>query len=307
MSYPTSYNLGLTGWPLGHSFSPSIHNSFLRELGLKGAYILLPVPPLPEGAQALGEIVAQIRRKDLHGLNVTIPYKQTIITLLDTLTERAKTIGAVNTIFLQGDHLIGDNTDAPGFTVDLERFLATIPTSEKHRSQSALVLGAGGSARAVVYGLIQSGWRVFIASRRIEQAQSLAADLEKVGLEVKGDLNVYPPEVKALPLTPADLSKIPPGLIVNTTPVGMSPNVDASPWPEEISLPPQSIVYDLVYNPPKTLLVRRALENGLHAKAGLGMLIEQAALSFQLWTAAAVPSAIKNTILHSLSYPSIGE
>jgi shikimate dehydrogenase len=135
----------------------------------------------------------------------------------------------------------------------------------------ALVLGAGGSARAVVYGLLHDRWDVTIAARRAEQAKQLAASF----LQHKLRITNYE-------LSTIDLSSI--TLIVNTTPVGMTPNIDQSPWPENLPFPHQAAIYDLVYNPRETKLVREACAQGLRATTGLGMLIEQAALAFEIWT-----------------------
>jgi shikimate dehydrogenase len=138
--------------------------------------------------------------------------------------------------------------------------------------QKALVLGAGGSARAVVYSLAVRGWQVTVAARRVDQAEELIADLGDAGSEMR------PCELAADSL-PTDVR-----LIVNTTPVGMQPNADASPWPAELPFPTAACLYDLVYAPRQTLLVQSALSAGLAAANGLGMLAEQAALSFEIWT-----------------------
>jgi len=270
------WRLGLTGHPLGHSMSPGLHNAALAAAGLTGEYGLYPVAPEDEAGLAV--LLARLRSGELHGLNVTIPHKQAVIPLLDALTPAARAIGAVNTILVTGDWslvtdhspfmLWGDNTDAPGFLRDVGRFLPERPSSEK----TALVLGAGGSARAVVYALAEAGWQVTVAARRLPQAQALAAQMANVG------------EITAVTLNAGKLRKLTPGLLVNTTPVGMSPNVDASPWPEGVRMREGMAVYDLIYNPRETKLVRDARAAGLPAITGLGMLVEQAALAFTRWT-----------------------
>ncbi len=161
-----AYALGVTGYPLGHSLSPRLHAAALDDCDLQGEYRLYPIPPLPAGTEALQAILSSIRQGRLDGLNVTIPHKQAVIPYLDELTPLATRIGAVNTVYRKGEALVGDNTDVPGFLADLQRQLpgAGIPGS-------ALALGSGGSARAVVYALLSSGWRVTIAARRIEAAQ----------------------------------------------------------------------------------------------------------------------------------------
>ena len=172
----TIYHLGLIGYSLEHSLSPKIHTAALKACGLQGKYSLFPIAP--EDKQGLKDLLNRVRPGELHGLNVTIPHKQNVIPLLDELTPTAKAIGAVNTIYLRRDKLIGDNTDAPGFLADLKKILADSPSpilgeGLAVREKSAIVLGAGGSARAVVYALLIDGWQITIAARRLEQAQQL--------------------------------------------------------------------------------------------------------------------------------------
>jgi len=255
--------LGLIGYPLGHSLSPKIHSAALKACGLEGDYSLFPIAP--DNKDGLKDLLGKVRSGEIHGLNVTIPHKQNVIELMDELTPTAQAIGAVNTIYLREDRLIGDNTDAMGFITDLIRHVNS--SFIVHRS--ALVLGAGGSARAVVYALINDGWNVTLAARRLEQAQELASQFENI---IAMELNFQFFQLETF------------NLIVNTTPLGMTPNIDKSPLPENLSLPQHVTVYDLVYNPRETKLVRDAKEQGCHATTGLGMLIEQAALAFQLWT-----------------------
>jgi shikimate dehydrogenase len=270
-------HLGLVGWPLGHSLSPKLHSAALAAVNLPGEYRLYPVPPFPEGQAHLAELLDQMRwgaACAVHGLNVTIPHKQNVLPLLDELTPTAAAIGAANLIFLKAGRLTGDNADAAGFLADLQRNALATPVLG---NQAALVLGAGGSARAVVYALANSGWRVWIAARRVEQAGTLAASLQGTG-----------PAIKVLPLQSAALAGAY-GLIVNTTPVGMFPDVESSPWPSDMPFPPGAGVYDLIYNPSETSLVRQARAAGLRAANGLGMLVEQAGIAFETWTGQAAP------------------
>jgi shikimate dehydrogenase len=271
--------LGLTGYPVGHSLSPKIQNAALNACGLEGGYSLFPI--LPDDMQALKTLLERVRSGEMTGLNVTIPHKQNVIPFLDELTPAAKSIGAVNIIYRRGARLIGDNTDAPGFLLDLKKFLTTVPhgddMTQSHGDKNALVLGAGGSARSVVYALCNDGWRVGIAARRSEQAQQLADSLTND----PSPITIF--EFSSLGASRHfPISKI--FLIVNTTPLGMTPNVDQSPLPENTVLPEQTKIYDLIYNPRETKLVRDARVKRLHATTGLGMLIEQAALGFELWT-----------------------
>lgn len=271
MQRPSTFDfrLGLIGYPLGHSLSPKIHAAALRACGLQGTYSLFPIPS--EDKPALQALLTRIRFGEIHGLNVTIPHKQSVIEFMDELTPTAKAIGAVNTIYFRESKLIGDNTDAPGFLSDLKRVMSENQSSVANR-KSAIVLGAGGSARAVVYALLHDGWNVTLAARRIEQAQQLAKSFPGYNLS----------------LTILDLRSLDFDLIVNTTPLGMTPNIETSPLPKNMIFSKHTFIYDLVYNPRETKLVKDARAQGLSAATGLGMLIEQAALAFEKWTGANV-------------------
>ena len=267
-------HLGLIGYPLGHSLSPKLHNAALRYCDLQGEYSLFPIEP--DDMQSLKDVLDRVCSGEITGLNVTIPHKQNVISLLDELTETAEAIGAVNTIYLRDNRLLGDNTDAPGFLAALKKFLAEFPSpflgvGVGVREKKALVMGAGGSARAIIYALLKDGWNVILAARRIEQAQQL------VDLFTNHQL-----QIADFTLSNSELSDL--TLIVNTTPVGMSPSTDRSPWPDNLPFPQHTVIYDLVYNPYQTKLVKDAHAQGLRAITGRGMLIEQAALAFELWT-----------------------
>ncbi|MCC6569530.1 MAG: shikimate dehydrogenase [Anaerolineales bacterium] len=279
------YLLGLIGYPLSHSLSPKIHTAALKACNLQGDYSLFPISP--DDKQGLKTLLTRLRSGELHGLNVTIPHKQNVIEFLDVLTPTAQAIGAVNTIYMRDNKLIGDNTDAAGFLSDLHSFLRNRKSEIANRN-SAIVLGAGGSARAVVYALINDGWNVTISARRIEQAQELARTVTGYKVQVTSYHDVQ-------------LSTF--NLLVNTTPVGMSPNVNDSPLPNDVSLKPDMFVYDLVYNPRETKLVRDARAQGLTATTGLGMLIEQAALSFEIWTGHNPPRKTLQDAVSNLQSP----
>ncbi len=287
----TLFHLGLIGYPLSHSLSPRIHTAALQACNLQGEYSLFPISP--DEKQSLITLLNRVRSGELHGLNVTIPHKQNVIEFLDELTPTAQAIGAVNTIYMRGAKLIGDNTDAPGFLSDLNKFLDNHQLSIVNRKspianrKSAIVLGAGGSARAVVYALLNDGWTVTLAARRIEQAQQLASSFPKFHLQIT--------DFSSFILYPSSL-------IVNTTPLGMTPNADQSPLPENLSLPSHISIYDLVYNPGETKLIKHARSHGLHATTGLGMLIEQAALAFESWTGCNPP---RDVLYQAVEQPSI--
>jgi shikimate dehydrogenase len=265
-------HLGLIGYPVSHSLSPKIHTAALKACGLEGEYSLYPIAS--DDMQALKNLLDRVRTGEMTGLNVTIPHKQNVIQFMDELTPTAKAIGAVSVIYLRDHKLIGDNADAHGFLTDLKK---AFNFSSFVTPLSALILGAGGSARAVVYALLKDGWNVTIAARRMEQAQGLAMQFHKAN-------------AIELDFQTSQLSNF--QLLVNTTPLGMTPNIHTSPLPENIVLPSHISVFDLVYNPRETKLVHDARMQGLQATAGLGMLIEQAALGFELWTGYKLSSEI---------------
>jgi shikimate dehydrogenase len=271
---PISLSLGLIGFPLDCSLSPRLHAAALKALDLPGDYRLFPVPPAQHGDKDIRDLFEQMRRGEMHGLNVTIPHKQTVIPYLDELTPTALAVGAVNTIVYKAGKLIGENTDCPGFLADLAVQLENTGLRElcDQTGKSALVLGAGGSARAVVFGLLQNGWQVSITARRPEQAQELMWSFSSCPMLV-GEMNMLRSEA-------AQNFQ----LIVNTTPLGMHPNVEDSPWPANLPFPKKVFVYDLVYNPPESTLLRSARNSGLPAANGLGMLVRQAVLAFRAWT-----------------------
>jgi shikimate dehydrogenase len=264
-------HLGLTGYPLGHSLSPKIHAAALKSAGLEGEYQLYPVSP--DDPVALAALVNRLRTGELNGLNVTIPHKQTVIPLLDDLTPSARSIGAVNTIFVKAGQLIGHNTDAPGFLGDLYQL---IDQSKIENRKSAMVLGAGGAARAVVAALVSDNWKVTLSVRPADLAQAeTLAHSHSALITFHSFDELFTLELSTL------------ALIVNTTPLGMAPETETCAWPEGLDFPKTAAVYDCVYNPRETLLVKRARAAGLPAETGLGMLLEQAALAFEIWTGAA--------------------
>lgn len=277
MNYNRPYfRLGLTGYPLDHSLSPALHTRALEETGLRGEYRLYPAVPGLTGEGSLGDLIGRLKSGKLHGLNVTIPHKQTVIPMLDSLSPSAQAIGAVNTIYMENGYTVGENTDAGGFWVDLQRHMKPLISSPTEKPPIVMVLGAGGAARAVLYALGQAGWKVILAARRKEQALELAHQFSGT---VEG--------IIPLPFRSQDLHSIEGqrlGMVVNTTPLGMFPDEEFCPWPEGIRLPERTLVYDLVYRPATTRLMQLARSQGLKAFNGLGMLVEQAALAFEIWT-----------------------
>jgi shikimate dehydrogenase len=305
---PETYALGLTGWPLTYSLSPAIQNAALTSLHLQGEYRLYPAPPMPAGRQALLDLIARLRSGELTGLNVTIPHKQAILTWLDELTPLAKAVGAVNTLYCRGSRLFGDNTDVAGFLADLKREAPYLPLSHKQAPSAkahALILGAGGAARAVACALAGVGWRVTIVARRIDQAEKLVEDLCSsmkdgrftaismaawIGQYASGYNLVSGHDQKGEPGRidePTMAARL--DLVVNATPAGMVSHEHENAWPDELPLPPGAFIYDLVYVPRVTALIRKARAAGNPAANGSGMLIEQAAAAFEIWTGRTAP------------------
>ena len=279
-----TFHLGLIGYPLGHSLSPILHQAALSATGLKGDYRLFALEPGEGFDNELKVLINQMRGDLIKGLNVTIPHKQTVIPFLDGLSTTANVVKAVNTIRKMNGQVIGDNTDVDGFLRDLDRvFMESYPRSVSPGTsllRNSLVLGAGGSARAVIFGLLQKGWNVYVAARQMKQAQRL---LQEIQVKLN---NQDIPKVYTLELNQEQINSLNEEiqLVVNTTSAGMWPNIDETPWPSGAKLPQDALVYDLVYNPSVTVFVRTARKSGLCASNGLGMLIEQAALSFEFWT-----------------------
>lgn len=263
--------VGLIGWPVEHSLSPAMHNAAFETLGLDWHYGLLPTPP-----GAVRATLTRLKKRGYRGVNVTVPHKQAVMSYLDEIADSARAIGAVNTIVIQEGRLIGYNTDADGFLAALRE------AGFEPAGQHALVLGAGGAARAVVYALARAGCSVVIYNRTVRRAAQLAHHMQNQNLR-------SPVTWVPITATLADLKLSGFDLLVNATSVGMWPQSDASPWPDWLPMPSHWTVYDLVYNPLETRLLAQARAAGVRAVGGLGMLIHQGALAFKLWTGVTAP------------------
>lgn len=271
-----------------------MHNAAAAALGLDLAYV-----PLPVRAEDVATAVRALSALHFLGANVTVPHKQAVIPFLDELDPGARAIGAVNTIVngqwsiadgqwstVNGQLLTGHNTDWSGFLADLRELGVEVV------GRDCLVLGAGGSARAVAYGLATAGGRVQVLARRPEQAQALVEAIGSQVVGTEGWLNGWPLAELA---TAVRHTTAP--LIVNTTPLGMSPQIDRSPWPDDLPIPSGAFVYDLVYNPATTQLMRQAAAQGCQTANGLGMLLWQGAQAFCLWTGHTPDPAIMRAAL----------
>lgn len=266
-------SLGLIGWPLEHSLSPHMHEAALQEMGIQGSYRLYPIPTGPGSETALRDLLEEVRRRRIHGLNVTIPYKWDVQQLADSRSKTVKIAGAANTLYMQGERLVAENTDIPGLHASIHGSLIASP-GQGAEDKPILILGAGGAARAAVVVAYQLERCVILAARRLEQAEKLKAEISAR----------IPVSIETVRLDRAGLDGLPElALIVNTTPVGMYPHANASPWPDDVAMPAAGL-YDMIYNPPDTYLMQQARRSGARVANGLDMLVEQAALSLEIWT-----------------------
>ncbi|MDJ0853281.1 MAG: shikimate dehydrogenase [Myxococcota bacterium] len=243
---------GVVLHPAGHTRSPAMHNAAFRALGLDAAYLAFDVP-----SEQLAAAVAGARALAVRQLAVSLPHKEAVMALLDEVDDTARRIGAVNTITRRDGRLCGSNTDWTGAVRALER-------ETELAGRRAVVLGAGGSARAVVFGLREKGARITVLNRTASRAEALAADLSA---DAAGPL--------------AALADTPHEVLVNTTSVGL--RSDASPVPAD-AIAPDSVVMDAVYDPEETRLLRDAARRGARTVPGKWMLVHQAAEQLRLWT-----------------------
>ncbi|TWT86828.1 Shikimate dehydrogenase [Pseudobythopirellula maris] len=256
---------GVIADPVGHSLSPLIHNAQLREHDLNSVYLPFRVP-----VDSLADFVEDVPRLGIKGLSVTIPHKEAIARHLTKVDPAAKGIGAVNTVVFRDGQVIGYNTDYKGAMDCLEKVLGH-DSAEKPDAPSplagrrALVLGAGGAGRAVVYGLKKRGAAITIASRTKARSEKLAKEFECRAVDWNARHNAAPE------------------VLVNCSPIGMHPNVDETPF-SKAYLRPGMIVFDTVYNPESTLLVKEAREHGCRVATGVEMFVNQAALQYKLFT-----------------------
>ena len=263
----------LLGYPVEHSLSPLIHNTAFQAQGVNAVYVATPVRP-----SRLAEGVAGLEALQFLGANVTVPHKEEVRDLLDEVSMRAATVGAVNTIVCEDDALRGDNTDVDGFLTPLADTV-----DESIRGGSMLIFGAGGAARAVVYGLLAryAPEQLTLVARRPEQAEALAADFADYDTQDALRVTTFEDAGDAVQDS---------RLLVNATPLGMAPDTDETPWPDADDLTPDHVAYDLVYNPEETRFLQDAAAQGATTIGGLDMLVGQAAASYEQWTGREMPT-----------------
>ena len=261
----------LIGHPVGHSASAAMQQAAFDAQGIDARYDVIDVVPMELAAAIEG-----LRRDDVLGANVTIPHKERTVPLMDRVTEEAHATGAVNTVTREGKRLVGHNTDVAAFRVALDHLVG-----RQKMPRQAVVLGAGGGARAVVHGLVTEGFqRVVIFNRHLHRAENLVRFFARSAAHM---------ELKAMPwhesVIEAELAKT--KVLVNATAVGLVS--DETPIPAEL-LPPDLLVLDLVYRPRETRLLREARAAGAAAvQNGETMLLHQGAAAFELWTGQSAP------------------
>jgi shikimate dehydrogenase len=264
----------LLGHPVEHSLSPRIHNTAFEAQGVNAVYVATPVRP-----DALRAAVDGLEALGLLGANVTVPHKEAVRPLLDDVSGRAAAVGAVNTIVRTDAGLRGDNTDVEGFRAPLADRLGAAALE----GTEMVVFGAGGAARAVAYALLDryAPARLTLVARRPEQAEALAADL--AGYDPQDALRVSTFDAAGPAVRAARL-------LVNATPLGMAPETDGTPWPDDTDFAPDHVAYDLVYTPEETRFLREAAARGATTIGGLDMLVGQAAAAYEQWTGRTMPT-----------------
>ena len=259
---------GLIGNPVAQSLSPAMHNQAFAATGCNAVYLAFSVTDV-DGA------LHSMKAMNICGLSVTLPHKVTVMEYLDDIDGTAAKIGAVNTIVNTGYKLTGYNTDSQGA-------VAALQAHTQIDGKSMAIIGAGGAARAVGFGLAPKAGQLTILNRTRKSGERLAADLQADFLP----LNECQPERYEI--------------LINTTPIGMHPDTDASPLAKEV-IPGELVVMDIVYNPLQTRLVKEATERGCRTISGLDMFVFQGAHQFELWTGQKAPvEVMRRAVLSAL-------
>lgn len=270
---------GVIGNPIRHSKSPIMMNRAFRETGINGVYAAFHVT-----SDRVGDFAAGVRAMGIRGVNVTIPHKLDIMSVLDEIDPSAQAIGAVNTIVNDDGRLIGYNTDGIGYVRSLKE-----EAERELEGKRIVVIGAGGAARGIIFALAnEMPDRITIANRSVERAKALADSLHG-----KAEIRAISMEGLQSACTEADI-------VINTTSVGMFPNTDETPI-DASWLRPGAVASDLIYNPLKTRFLHEAERRGCRIHGGLGMFIYQGAYAFEYWTGQPAPAAaMRETVLASL-------
>lgn len=259
---------GIFGYPVEHTFSPGMHNAAFAEIGMEGCYVPFAVHP-----EALGDAVRSIISLGIRGVNVTVPHKEKVLPFLDELAEDARLIGAVNTIEVVRGRLIGHNTDGRGFVRSLREDAGFRP-----KGKDFLMIGTGGAARAISFSLALAGaGTIFLHDIDAAKAKKLARDVRtRTGIRATA-LNA-----QALRTSAPDVDAI-----INGTPLGMKRG-DPLPFSRDL-VRADHLICDLVYNPPATRLLTVARSRGADTLSGIGMLLYQGVIAFEIWTGKKAP------------------
>lgn len=259
--------LGIIGYPVEHSLSPPMQNAALEQLGVDGVYVPFPVEP-----ESLPSAIAGLWALGIQGFNVTIPHKQTVMAQLTSVTDIGQAVGAVNTVWRTPTGWAGTNTDVTGFIAPLRASDRDWPTSR------VVILGNGGAARAVVAGCVTLGCSdIWLVGRSASKLTQFVESWQTSPLQPQMQTALWPELEQLLPDTT---------LLVNTTPVGMHPDIAATPvTAAQIALLPEdAIVYDLIYTPSPTQFLKLAAQRGLMTFDGTEMLVQQGAAALEIWT-----------------------
>jgi shikimate dehydrogenase len=272
--------IGIFGYPVEHSFSPTMHNAAFRALSLDFVYVPFHVQP-----EKIAQAVEGIRAMGMVGVNITIPHKSAVIKHLDELSPEAEMIGAVNTIINLKGVLKGYNTDALGFVKSME-----IDAGIEAKGKRVMLLGAGGAARAVSVQLALSGAsEIILTTPNPDEIGNLKQIITSHTLTIIKDVFWSEDEISNF------LSKT--DILINATPLGMHPHIDAVLPVRLDCLSKEALVCDLIYNPRETLLLQQARQYGLNVQNGIGMLLYQGAIAFQHWTGVEPPITVMRKAL----------
>lgn len=260
---------GLFGNPVSHSMGPLMHGAAFTEKGINAVYLAFMIKDIKRGIESVKEL-------GIKGVSITIPFKQSVIPCLDEIDESALEIGAVNTIVNRNGRLKGFNTDCNGAIWSLKQECSI-------ENKSVCILGAGGAARAVAFGIKKEKGIIIIVNRSEQRGKLLAE-------QIKGKF-----------AAPEDMGEIAPDIIINTTPVGMTPNVNQSPVAPDV-LKDHMVVMDVVYNPLRTKLIKDAENAGCTVIDGLSMFVNQGAAQFELFTGVKAPvELMRRTVVNYIN------
>lgn len=268
--------VGVFGHPVEHSLSPAMHNAAIAALGLPFIYVPFPVAP-----ESLEPAIHSLAALGIVGVNLTIPHKESVLPLLDEITDEARNVGAVNTVHCIEGKLVGDNTDGRGFSTPLAEMGVNLT------GKTAVVVGAGGAARSVVFQLAREGAQIVLTNRTRERADRLAAALADAGFDCDSIQTLDAEDTQGLATAIATAE-----LLVQTTRIGMYPHGNEMPSIPLEAFHPGLLVYDLIYNPIETLLLQEAKRRGCRTLTGVKMLVYQGAAAFERWTGIWPPTEV---------------